>query len=630
MMNIRKKISLLAILLVTWQLLLVFQGLDLADTGFHLSAFRFILEEPYSVQYSMSFWLSDILGHVWMQVWPAGGLLWCRLGAVVIFSAAFYVYFRLLREEVGSLNTITGLLIISVFMLKGGFECLNYDILSMLGYGIAVTLFVKGLMRENKCFLLLAGVALGVNLFLKLTNMAGLLFFLLIPFYMFIKRKRFGEIIMLTLPALAGFMAGAGIVLALIRVLGHWELFFNNLEFLFNIAGDEEASHGMSHLLNTYASGFLNAFLMLALFLLAAWGFTKIPDKQLLLESKVAKRLLLLFAISASFVLMLLFREVFWSKIRYLLLGLVMLGGVQYAFNKEQSPGLRLLSMTGLLLFLAVPLGSDSWLGKSMHGMWILGAILLVNMDLRTLFRPFHIPVTAVREKLVRNVLISVVLVTSLLYAWQNTYFDAGSRIQKSYPVQHRILHGIYTTESRARVMNELISEAFPEIEEEYLLAFIEIPMINYLADKKPYLSTSWPKLYYSPESFQRKLEEAAEKRDALPAIIRQKQNTMLEAWPMERAEPGYLDYPDEMSKWPEHGRILNEFIAEHGYTVAWENEMFQLLRISRKGKVTDSLTRSFYLSTDDTDGKDWFACAHWMSRKNAKTQICIRYVNKF
>lgn len=629
-MNDRKKISLLAILLVTWQLLLVFQGLDLADTGFHLSAFRFILEEPYSVQYSMSFWLSDILGHVWMQVWPAGGLLWCRLGAVAIFSTAFYVYFRLLREEVGSLKAISGLFIIALFMLKGGFECLNYDIFSMLGYGIAVTLFVKGLMRENKWFLLLAGVALGVNLFLKLTNMAGLLFFLLIPFYMYIKRKRFGEIIMLTLPALAGFMAGAGIVLALIGGLGHWGLFFNNLEFLFGIAGDEEASHGLSHLLNTYASGFLNAFLMLALFLFAAWGFTKIPDKGSMLAGKIAQRLLLLFAISASFVLMLLFREVFWSKVRYLLLGLVMLGGVQYAFNKEQTTGLRLLSMTGLLLFLAVPLGSDSWLGKSMHGMWILGALLLSDIDLKTLGRPLKIKATKLQEQIIKNILIGVVLTSSLVYAWQNTYFDAGSRIQKHYPVQHSKLQGIYTTESRARVINELITEAFPKIEEEYLLAFIEIPMINYLADKKPYLSTSWPKLYYSPDAFRRKLEEAYKKRDALPAIIRQKQNTMLEAWPMDRAEPGYLDYPEEMSKWPEHGKILNEFIVEHGYTLAWENEMFQMLRISRKGKVTDSLTRSFYLSTDDTDGKDWFACAHWMSRKNAKTQICIRYVNKF
>lgn len=79
------------------------------------------------------------------------------------------------------------------------------------------------------------------------------------------------------------------------------------------------------------------------------------------------------------------------------------------------------------------------------------------------------------------------------------------------------------------------------------------------------------------PEKFRVKLDEALLRRKTFPAIIRQKQNTMLADWPA-KAEPDYLNYPDNLSKWPEHGKILNEFIARHQYKVEWENEMFQLL----------------------------------------------------
>lgn len=113
--------------------------------------------------------------------------------------------------------------------------------------------------------------------------------------------------------------------------------------------------------------------------------------------------------------------------------------------------------------------------------------------------------------------------------------------------------------------------------DEKYLLSFIEIPMLNYLSDKRPFISTSWPKLYYNPNTFKLKLEEALQRRKTLPAIIRQKQNTVLNDWPG-NSEPDYLKYSDGLSDWPEHGRILNDFIAHNNYQVVWENEMFQLL----------------------------------------------------
>lgn len=237
-----------------------------------------------------------------------------------------------------------------------------------------------------------------------------------------------------------------------------------------------------------------------------------------------------------------------------------------------------MLSFAGILLLFIAPLGSDSGLGKSIHGIWILGPILLTKLDVKHIIRPIRLSVPSSLSVYIRQGMVILTIVTAILFAWQNTYFDAGSRREKTFPIDHPKLRMIYTSMEKSASVNELIHEAFPLIEQEYMLSFIEIPMMNYLSDKKPFLSTSWPKLYYSPLSFEKKLQEALKKREDLPIILRQKQNAKLEVWPIEKADPAYLAYPKELTDWSEHGIILNKFIEEYAYEVIWENEMFQVL----------------------------------------------------
>ncbi len=566
------------IILIFWQLLLSFQGLDLADTGFHLTAFRFILEDPYSVQYSMVFWLSDILGAAWMNIFPAGGLFWCRLGTVVFFTLTFLIYHRIIKQETGFRGAVLGLFIIAVFIIKGGFECLNYDVLTMFGYSLVILSFYFGLTQRRSILLFAGGMAIGISMFLRLTNFAGLFLLLVIPCYLSIQKAGMAKNFRQTLFALSGFITGTALILGLMVALGHRDLFFNNLNFIFNVASDHEASHGIVPLIIMYVKGFINALIVLLLFLVAIWIYGKITTRSGINSRPLVRLVLPLVLAFCAFILMLVFGNAFWSKIRYLLIGLVLLSGIQYVTDRSRTAGFRMLAFAGLILFFITPFGSDSWLGKSVFGMWILVPLLLAGEDLRTLFKPVRIELSEQDRRMIFRTLRGMIIVTALVHAWQNTYFDAGSRWLKNVPVAHEKLVCIYTSEERAKAINELVREAFPMIDETYLLSFIEIPMINYLADKPPYISTSWPKLYYNADTFSDKLAEAKSLRDSLPAVIRQKQNTGLAEWPADAAADRYLDYPDDLSKWPEHGRILNDFMHRNGYEVAWENNMFQLL----------------------------------------------------
>lgn len=565
-------------ILLVWQILLTFQGLDLADTGFDLTAFRFIFDDPYSVQYSMMFWLSDVCGSLWMKIWPAGGLYWFKLGWVIVISVTFMLYLKLLIPGLGKRNAIIGLAVTLIFILQGGPECLNYDIFSTLGYAIGILSLYHGLLKNRLGLILLFGFLLGICVFFKLSNISALAFFLLIPFSIVLKNENFNDLLKKSFFWLVGFAGGMLFILFLIWQFGHLGLFLNNLSVVSEMGNDVHSSHGLKPMLLTYISGYFNAFIILIIFIIVAWGYLKLSSKFHLIISEGVQLFILLFVGGLVVLLAILLEDVFWSKVRYLFIALMIFQAIVLITDRKSSNEIRLLSLAGLILLLIAPLGSDSGLEKSIWGMWILGPMVLSMTFNMKQWNPFRIQMTFNQSRFLKRTFAVIILGSSIIYAWQKTYFDVGSRTKKSYSIEHPQMKYIFTSQERAKVVNELIHEAFPKMKDEkYLLAFIEIPMLNYLSDKQPFISTSWPKLYYNPQTFRIKLEEALQQRKAFPAIIRQKQNTMLANWPGS-PEPDYLKYADGLSKWPEHGKLLNEFISQNNYWIVWENEMFQLL----------------------------------------------------
>lgn len=561
-------------LLIVWQILLTFQGLDLGDTGFHLTAFRFIFDDPYSVNYSMMFWLSDACGAMWMWIWPSGGLYWFKLGWVIFLSCTFLVYLSMLSPMISKRQATIGLAVTLIFILLGGPESLNYDIFSSLGYASGVIFLYRGLLRNRLWSILLSGFIFGICVFFKLSNLSSLAFLLLIPFSVFQKKEKVGTLLNKMISWLAGFGTGMVVVLLLIWRLGHLNLFLDNLSFVSAMGKDSHASHGMLPMLLSYMRGYLNAFIILTPFILLGWVYKRYTKQHASFNQKSQTPVLILIGLLAV-VMSILLEDVFWSKIRYLFIALMIVQGIVLVIDKKNSYEIRLLSLSGLVLLLIAPLGSDSGLEKAIWGMWILGPMLLAFPGDGPQFRP---GISWLQTRFIKNTIAIVILFTAMVHTWQRTYNDTGSRINKTYPIEHPLMKGIYTTQERAKVVNDLINNAFPLMEkDEYLLSFIEIPMMNYLSDKKPFISTSWPKLYYNPKTFRLKLEEALLRRKTFPAIIRQKQNTTLINWPS-TPDPDYLSYRDGSSHWPEHGRILNEFIALNNYHIVWENEMFQLL----------------------------------------------------
>ena len=561
--------SQIILLTIVWQVLLTFQGLDLADTGFHLCAFRFITTDPYSVQYSMMFWLSDICGALWMKLFPGGGLYWMKLGWVLVSTGTFLTYRRLLLNFTANKHLLIVMAITLIFILRGGPECLNYDLFTTLGYGLGLLLLTESLLRPNRFLLFLSGLIFGISLFFKLSNICSSGFLLLIPFYGAISRCSRKTIVLNTGSWIAGFISGVVLILLLIQQWGHWHLFSDNISFLISMGSDHQSSHGMIPMLFSYFPAYSNAIIMLTLFLIATVILSKLYKRHPNFFSQRNQTIFFILLASGLSLLQSSFPDPVWSKIRYLFIGLMLAYGIYQSFNVRTDRKIRLLAFTGLLLLLITPLGSDSNLEKSVWGMWITGPMVLLAPF--PFCHPKQIALPKELTSFLQKTFAILILTSGLIYAWQHTYFDTRSRLCKTHALEHPDLKLIYTSGPRAKVMNEMIQEGLPRLKNHnYLLSFIEIPLFNYLSDKRPFISTSWPKLYYNPETFRKKLAEAVSLRKHLPAIIRQKQATKLNNWPSDRPTPD--------NNWPGHNMVLNEFIACYNYQVVWENEMFEIL----------------------------------------------------
>jgi hypothetical protein len=101
--------------------------------------------------------------------------------------------------------------------------------------------------------------------------------------------------------------------------------------------------------------------------------------------------------------------------------------------------------------------------------------------------------------------------------------------------------------------------------------------MIHYLTKTIPYAYNSWVWAYDS-NSMKHQFERAKRERQQLPIILREKCQPIGGNWtqPIEYYNDDSLEDTYVYKK--EKIKIINNFIAENNYIIAWENKLFQIL----------------------------------------------------
>ncbi|MES1226236.1 MAG: hypothetical protein ABUT20_62750, partial [Bacteroidota bacterium] len=404
---------------------------------------------------------------------------------------------------------------------------------------------------------------------------------------------------------ISGFIVTTGIVVAVMKSIGHFDLYVNSLKIVFNMAkeapesrGKGVSSYNTSRLIELLAKGNLKS-LVFGIGVIAFSVGLLLANEFFERKSYYRKWIAytLLYALMALFCIWCIKDNPANYKLLFVFVGITLATGL-FMFTKKSNPDVNTLMFIGCFVVLVFPVGSSEGIFMvGPYSLWIgfpiavdyLCNIKSINTHLHfsDKERGFSGIISLNRSQLseAKKYLMLVFTVVSLYYAYNYPFFDRENRIRMHTAIENKYLKGIYTSKARAEVINSLLTETKKYVKkDDYLLSYYCTPMFNYLTETKPYIRNSFPWLY-APGVFKKELDLAVSRTGQLPVVIAQNIKTVGDCsdWPQ---TPVKVDSEWEKANEP-RDNYFNEFLKEYNYREVYNNGIFKILTPERSTLIT-------------------------------------------
>lgn len=553
--NYRTSVGVTIALLTLWQLVIATFGVDLCDTGYYLMFFEQIFFVPESVEYNFMYYLNGLIGGTLNDLLPTGGKwMLMRIAGVLCNVGVMVILARTLRWVLPATAVILGYLMVTASLVQFPYT-FNHDLMSALLWVIALVLMYRGLVDyswDPWLELLLAGLVVGVNTFTRIPNVLALALAVM-PFIaqlhdrqpMGFRWKQSGIFIV-------GALVGALFVILFMIMIGHWHIFVQNMSDLVGVATGRsgEATHNVGDMVAVMLR-YYGQCLYVGLKIFALW-------LALWLSNRYIVNRWLLWTVRLIVAALALYLMWYQSHVLHPLWVMCVAGTLWVIVRC--GGGRAIAAWLGLFMLLVFPLGGDGATNNGGIIAWMaapVAALLWQRRDYCIL------PLAFIAVGMVQTVTVGA-------------YFDGGPLWHKTATVQDERAAMIHTTPERARIINETLPELKKLVgENERMLCYGSIPMMNYLTHTIPAIGCAWPELL-SAEALAARLNHPDVGR---PAILRQKFNDLGPYW----SEPtdDYLQAYPHQDKFLTQDKMdaLNRFISEHNYHIVWQNKWFALYK---------------------------------------------------
>lgn len=573
-----------------FQLLFIFQGLDFTDQGTYATLYQQIFSAPESVQTFFIYWLTAIIGGGWIKLFPDLGLLGIRLAGVLTTTALVIIVYGELKKYLSINNLRYGICIAILLIYHQSPPDLNYNNLSTLFWAIGSLLIFSGLKKENLFYLFIGGFVFGLNVFTRIPNILGGVILVAVFYYGWLVNKSIKSQFKEAGVILLGFLIAISIVILIMSLVGHLDLFLGSLSQTQDWAGSQEDPHNLFRMIMKMITQIFNAISYAGFFMTVSvvyiFGFQFITNKNKKYASHETYFNFIFLLIVMIIMLLLAVKGIFDGLIPVLfVVGVALLTNIFIILNSGYKPEMRLLSFLGVVMLIILPCGS-AW-GFFHLGKYALLISLPIGIEFLSEFRNVKISYSFFKDVSEKNIIIDnqmkifsrlfiyICMITGVyLILTGSPYFDHGDRERMHYTIHHNKLRGILTTKERAKVVQELlIASSYYVKPGDYVFAYADIPMYHYLTDTKSYLRNPWPGLYTS-EMFGVELKNSLQRTEYLPVVVLQKVNTVNTDWP----GIGSKSLSNEMLNEKRAG-LFNDFIKRYNYKVVWENDAFLILK---------------------------------------------------
>jgi len=202
------------IILLIYPLIKINQGVDVSDSTYSLGNYLFF--ERLEGTWVISTYLSNVIGWLLTKLPFGTTLLGMNLYTGLLVSGLTIALYFLLRKWMPDWIVFTGEFIAIGFLwIPTG---ILYNYLTYVFFALGAVLLYKGLVEEKEWFLIAAGILLGLNVWVRIPNLAEMALIVCVWYYCYLHREAVQIAIRKTGSCIAGYAVGVAVPFVMILI----------------------------------------------------------------------------------------------------------------------------------------------------------------------------------------------------------------------------------------------------------------------------------------------------------------------------------------------------------------------------------------------------------------------------
>lgn len=555
------------------------RGIDVSDTTYALGNYQYM--GKLDSMWMIATYISNIFGRLIISLPGAGTLYGAYVYATCLFAVFVTSVYVVLSRYINPF-----LVFIAEIVAAGLFWCpkvIFYNCLTYYLMATAILMLIYGLKNDRYRYLVIAGVILGFNVFVRFSNAIECLLIIGVWFYEIAEHHKPSELIKKTISCIAGYIAGFVIPLIFVVVQYDLDTYFDMIDSLFGMTQTAK-DYGSNGVFRAVRYQVLDTFtdMKYLIFIAVIFAVVSIMIHRLFgSKDQIAARLgtavkvcnvILLCALCLYF-----FKKGIYTTAYYEYSSIFKCANMfiilAFVCNLINVAGLlkstvifRTLSLMCLVQMIIAPMGTNNHMYAIMGNLFITAPVtfaIIYNVCRKLKDRVYGFAVASV------CVYIAVIaLVQSFAFHMSFSYVDGrdGSSLDTKVNSISR-LGGLYTTKDRAEDLDGLYTYISDSGMTDHKVMYFgqDTAGLAYIMDMEPAINTLWPDLdSYTVSKYENALADLESEDDAL--IIMSTNLTY----------GANVDAKKQM---------LEDFIIDNSYSKIYENDMYTLY--SNVGRYT-------------------------------------------
>lgn len=504
------------VILLLYPFFTINQGVDVSDSTYSFSNFLFF--ERMEGMWVVSTYVSNVVGWLLTKLPFGTTLLGIKIYSTLFISGtALLVYFMFCKWMPAWIVFVGEIIALGFCWIPAG---ILYNYLTYFLFTLGAILLYQGLVEEKDGFLIAAGIALGINVFVRIPNLTQMALIVGLWYYLASKRKKINVIVEKTAKCLVGY--AIGIAVPLIGVLCQFGI-SGIIDMILGLTGVSSGDDTYS--VWTMVISVVDAYRRTSKWvLLIVIGIVMGMAMFVCFKGKLENLKKVAYLCGMTVLLRFLwgrgmfsfrYYEDYTSMYEWGMIGLylVWIAAIYMLISTKNSLEEKLWAVMILVITLVTPLGSNNYTFQNLNNLFLTAPFAFYTYV--KIFRRRGGKGIISRHpfpwKAMLAMLGTMIFIQSIGFHSQFVFRDGMDGAKREYIFEsHSVLKGMRTTKENGESLQSLFDYMEEkEINPQEVILYGDCPGLSYILNVPFAIGTAWPDLgSYSVETFMQDLQE--------------------------------------------------------------------------------------------------------------------------